>query len=585
MSLRKKTLIPISFLLILFIIAVYLLVAKTLVSKFDSYERDSVRTNVERVKNALAFEVQAMDTFVNDWAARDDTYSFIVSKDAAYIQSNLVDSTFTDAKINFALFVNRSGSLVFGKAFDYERRVAETIPDDLLSHVKSGDILISHRKTTDVVKGIMLLKKAPALLVSRPIITSKEEGPIRGALIMGRYLDEDAIARIGQMTQLDIALKRCDEEKMGADFSSAVKLCAKGGFALIPRGDKIYGYSIIRDIYGKNALIMRVTRPRTIHLEGVNFSRNLAIAVFVMVVCVLGLTFLLMDRLVITPIARLGQKMREIEKSGNLSSRVDIRGEDEVSKLGMDINRTLVALECSDAERHKREDEIRRINRELEGYAHAVSHELKGPLSAAIAGSLTLDSILEKEGTPDLSLVRELSEIVKRNLGKCEALVNDLLSLALAAQAPEDVKEVDVSEIVKRVLEEWSNEIIEKGISVNVERDLGKVRANETHVYQMFSNLISNAIKYNDSPDPVITLSYLGSDEQGRNRYLVKDNGSGIPDDLIHELFEPFTKGSSGNTGIGLAIAKKIVDVYGGKIRAYNDGGACFEFSIGIPES
>ena len=103
--------------------------------------------------------------------------------------------------------------------------------------------------------------------------------------------------------------------------------------------------------------------------------------------------------------------------------------------------------------------------------------------------------------------------------------------------------------------------------------------ASPTHIYQLFSNLIKNAFEYCDSDSPIIEVRALDK-ANGEHRYLVRDNGSGIPADLIERIFIPFSRGSSGQTGIGLSIVDRITRVYAGDVKAYNDSGACFEFSL-----
>ncbi|GAG52110.1 unnamed protein product, partial [marine sediment metagenome] len=147
-------------------------------------------------------------------------------------------------------------------------------------------------------------------------------------------------------------------------------------------------------------------------------------------------------------------------------------------------------------------------------------------------------------------------------------------------QVPREASPVCVREVVEGVLKERSHEIREKGIEVDVSGDLGTITASPTQIQQVFSNLIGNAINYNDSENPVIRISHLGDDGDGGHRYLVRDNGPGIPEDIIDNVFLPFIKGKSGDTGIGLSMAQKIVKVYGGEIRAYNEGGACLEFVL-----
>src|SRR5450756_92455 len=232
-------------------------------------------------------------------------------------------------------------------------------------------------------------------------------------------------------------------------------------------------------------------------------------------------------------------------------------------------------------ERKLAEEKLLALNRELDGYAHAVSHDLRSPLASIMAANKTLQYMLKNPVPEDVGTsIDELIEIIDRNLEVSRALIEDLLVLAESGQVPREVQDVDVDAVVNRTLDERAEAIQKRGVNMDVDDDLGQVFANQTHVYQLFSNLIANAIKHNDSKNPVVKVSHLGDDENGGHRYLVRDNGSGIPPEAFDQIFVPFFKGKTGETGIGLAIVNKIVGVYGGTIKAYNDRGACFEFTL-----
>jgi len=232
-------------------------------------------------------------------------------------------------------------------------------------------------------------------------------------------------------------------------------------------------------------------------------------------------------------------------------------------------------------ERKEAEQELQILNKELEGYAHVVSHDLKGPLSSMMAAGIALRGLV-KAGWGDQSIpeVFELVGIIESNVRKSSSLIDELLALAEAGQTPWEVNKVDIEELVKRVVGEHADAITDRGIKVKLDADLGLVVANPTHMYQLFSNLIDNAIKHNDSPQPEITIAKLGQDSAGFHSYRVSDNGSGIDESAIDKVFLPFFSGESGQTGIGLATVEKIVSVYNGNIKAYNDNGACFEFTL-----
>lgn len=232
--------------------------------------------------------------------------------------------------------------------------------------------------------------------------------------------------------------------------------------------------------------------------------------------------------------------------------------------------------------------ELAELNRELEGYAHTVSHDLKGPLTnimlanrvlqEKIGGSLPLE---EGPGT------RKLLDLIQNNVDRSASLIDDLLALAEAGQVPSVITEVDVGEVVFGIVAERGPEIERRGASVEVESKMGVVRAGRPHVYQVFSNLIGNALKHNDNPSPAVRVSRTGPASEGRTIFEVRDNGSGIPEEDMESVFIPFFKGKTGETGIGLTTVQRIIDLYNGEIEVVNDGGACFRFSFGdiSPES
>jgi len=232
-------------------------------------------------------------------------------------------------------------------------------------------------------------------------------------------------------------------------------------------------------------------------------------------------------------------------------------------------------------ERKLMEDELQKINVELDGYAHTVSHDLKGPLSAMAVAHETLDDFMKR---PHSEMMREdideLMSIIGTNLKKSVLLIQDLLALAEAGRGPGELLKVSVSEVVDGVLEERDSEISQRGIKVEVGEDLGEVIADRVHMYELFSNLVDNAIVHNSRKGLVVQVMYLGNDESGGHLYRVCDNGRGISPQLLNTLFKPFVKGDDGGTGIGLAIVQKIIETYDGRIQVFSNGGAVFEFTV-----
>ena len=235
-------------------------------------------------------------------------------------------------------------------------------------------------------------------------------------------------------------------------------------------------------------------------------------------------------------------------------------------------------------DRKRIENELLKANEELNLFAGAVSHDVRGPLSAAMLASHLLERLISlPENTEMQEQITEAADIVRRNIEKAISLVDKILDLAKAGNAPVDDEMIDVAELVKEILDERAREIRLKKVSVNTSEDLGQITTDRTQMYQLFSNLVSNAIKHNSNPDPTLHITCLGLNDQGMHRFLVRDNGPGIPPEILDTVFLPFVtgdKGDTGNAGFGLSIVEKIATTNHGYVKAYNDAGACFEVGL-----
>jgi signal transduction histidine kinase len=226
------------------------------------------------------------------------------------------------------------------------------------------------------------------------------------------------------------------------------------------------------------------------------------------------------------------------------------------------------------------QERLERANRELSGFAQILSHDIKGPLATVKMEADGLMDAATAGGELPPEEVGEIAGGIGRSAGRVIGLTENILSLAKAGQVPGGVEEVRVCDVAVEVLEDLAPLIEERGARIRVGDELGDVRANRSHVYQIFSNLVKNSIEHNPSPAPVTSVSFLGAGPDGRKRYLVRDNGPGIPEEEMGRVFMPYYSGKEGTTGIGLTTVRRLVEVYGGEIRAYNRDGACFEFSI-----
>jgi signal transduction histidine kinase len=235
------------------------------------------------------------------------------------------------------------------------------------------------------------------------------------------------------------------------------------------------------------------------------------------------------------------------------------------------FRRILAQLERSQAD-------LAAANLELAGYAHTVSHDLKGPITGVGLAFGAMDAVLR--GRLDESArdtLREISEAGKRNTEHAARLVSDLLFIAETG-APKEVERVDLAAKLGEVAGVHEGRKGEGDFFMDADDDLGTVLASPVHVYELFENLLRNSIKHSGKADLVIQVRRLPA--PSGVRVVFRDNGRGIDEDILPCVFDRFVKGAGGDTGLGLSIVDKIVRTYGGTISASNNGGASFEFTL-----
>ncbi len=372
MKLRQKTLLIISVTLTGLMAVIYTVSSAILLGSTRNAEKQEAMQSVRGVRSLL---VQTQEDFAerySDWSAWDDTYTFIEDTNKAYIQTNLVPEQLAALRVNLMLYVNTSGQIVYGTGFDLKNRVYKPVPKALRDRLSRGDLLLQHSNLTTKRTGILVLPEDPIWITSQPILTSKTEGPIRGSLIVGRHLDASEIERLRQIARLPLSVYRVNDAKMPADFKEMSRsLSNKTPILAHPLSeDAIGGYTLLNDIYGKPALILRVDIPRVTYQTGKQSQLYLIISVLAGGVIFGGVTLLLMEQEVLSRLARLSADVRRISQSSDPSMRVQILGTDELPMLANTINGMLEALEQS-------QNEITTLNDRLKAENLRMSAELE----------------------------------------------------------------------------------------------------------------------------------------------------------------------------------------------------------------
>ncbi|MDO8735728.1 MAG: diguanylate cyclase [Thermoleophilia bacterium] len=345
MSLRKKTLL---ILLVTFLLAIVAVLAVSLfiVKKgFSNLENEEMQRNMSRAVDTLQAKIDSMEALDRDWAIWDDTYQFIVDGNEDYIQSNLeVNDSFNNNQLNFMLYTNNDGQVVFAKAVDLNTREEIPVSESILA--LANDRQITQLDNEQTTKGVVMLPEGPVMIASVPILpNSGTPGPVRGALVFGCFLNTSQIEGMASITKLSTRVE-CLENPEAADLQQA---CAeitdqKPVYVNSMESGNIAAYTIIRDIRGQPAFVLQVDEPRSVQQQGDKTIFYLFISIVVMGVMLCLAAYLPLERFVISRIFRLGQQVSEVGQSAGQASAVTIEGRDEISHLAGDINGMLERL-------------------------------------------------------------------------------------------------------------------------------------------------------------------------------------------------------------------------------------------------
>lgn len=225
-------------------------------------------------------------------------------------------------------------------------------------------------------------------------------------------------------------------------------------------------------------------------------------------------------------------------------------------------------------------ENLEKINKELDQFAYIVSHDLKAPLRAINNLSQWIEEDLDGKLEGD---TQRSFELLRGRIHRMEALINGILQYSRAGRVKSENVAIDVQSFVQDIV---SNLAPPEHFTVEIDSNLPVIQAEKIALDQVFSNFISNAIKYNSNPQPQIQVT--GKDLGKEYQFGVVDNGPGIPPEFYEKVFVIFqtlqARDTVESTGVGLAIVKKIVEEKGGRVWIESEVGKGSAFYFTLPK-
>lgn len=261
-------------------------------------------------------------------------------------------------------------------------------------------------------------------------------------------------------------------------------------------------------------------------------------------------------------------KMANTIAAGDYQVRIQAKGNDELSRLAKALNEMAITLS-------ENITLLKRKNMELDQFAHIVSHDLKTPLR----GIDNVVSWMEEDHSSEFSpKVKEYISLIKGRVTRAENLIGGILSYARVDKEVQPHEMVNVKELVEEVVD---TTIMNSQLEVRI-GNLPVFQTERLPLLQVFANLLSNAMKYHDKPDGFISVYH--KEYPDHYEFFVEDNGPGISPQYFKKIFQIFQTLHEGdgidNTGVGLAIVKKILDERDQTINVSSKPGTGTTFSF-----
>ncbi len=225
-------------------------------------------------------------------------------------------------------------------------------------------------------------------------------------------------------------------------------------------------------------------------------------------------------------------------------------------------------------------EELRKVNDELSQYTYAVSHDLRAPLRALN----NYCRFLQEDCSNSLDDIgQEYIQGIAENVWHMEELVTDLLEYSIIGRTRTKITNVNVGKLLARLVSQLHPD---ENVEITLPKEDIIIQAKEIQMEQIFSNLLSNAFKFNKSDNPHIIVGYKETNNTWE--FSIKDNGIGISPKYFDKIFGIFqrlhTQEEYEGTGIGLAIVKKAVDQHSGTIWVESTSGKGSIFTFTLPK-
>ena len=621
MSLKRKIHIVLTAVLTSYVVLSYGIFGAVLIPAFEDLERKQAQRNLHRVENAIEGELEDLAIQGADWADWDETYSFVRGANPSF-HKHLRAEILTRTDIDLMLLFDRESALAGGwySSISEGQGNASALAALFEKPLTDGDSLLATNASGEETVGVLGTKLGWMLVSSNPILPAGADGPVTGALVVGRLLDEERIEQLRRRTEVDFHLLTPTDSLMVPDVDRSSLSGNEPLFVNSTDESELLAYKRLEDVHQGSAVLLQVHTPRDSTALGFKTVYLGVLFLILAGVVLIGVTGILLRHSIIGPLSQLKDHILEVRKSRALSKRLDMQRNDEIGVVAREFD-TLTA-ELSIARRNRMEQTFKAGMAET---AAGVLHNIRNAMTPLVnrinrasssigeAQDLQFDNAIAEIRDPScpgdrlakLAQYLELAhgelarahETAKADLevaGKQVVQVEDILAeQERLAHSPPVIEVLELEDIVQEATNVLPKQDGDQRL-VCVDGSIAdhKVKANRLSLLQVLCNVLVNAresIERAGRLDGLISLEAERGYGQSENmvKLRVKDNGAGIETHRLKEIFQRgYTSKTAGTGGLGLHWCANTLVGMGGWLRADSEGpGQGAEFRVYLPKA
>ena len=602
MKIRTRSRIILTATLIIFLVFLSFITQSVILQSFSVIEKQETQSRVDLFVSQLDNEIESVATTCRDWAARDETAAVFSETGTVEDPSHIFQPvSMKNLHIDYIVLYNASGDRVFSETITSDGDTIPRVPPELNAIIHDSIIPEGMPAGIDGRRGISSLEGHPVVLAGSTVSYGNLSDHREGTLIMARLLDESWVDSVDQMLQVDGSLVPYPAGNGAGILSEQEVRAAKGGEIIVhPSGDnELDGFAVITGIENKPSfLLLKIVTPRPVYQQVKTSIAIVAVSIIFLSIVFLIVVQLLIQCFILAPLSEMDSGMKSIGSSGDLSRRMEERGDEEVVSLSRSLNRMLGQIQQQQtdmqglieeiqnqrddlaearqelADRNRTLEELnRKANLYLDIYLDALTYEILNAIMGLRGyAELVRTSAEEKE--------QQFADKIITLAKKSDSVIRNIETISRIYKNPPEIREVNLASIITRELQS------RMGARIRMTNCDRIVRANDM-LGVVFDNLFSNSLRFGGN-ETEITVSARDVTPD-LLEISVSDTGPGIPDEVKPGIFDRFAFGDStkrSSYGLGLHIVKMLVESYGGKVWAEDripgdqNSGASIHFTL-----